>query len=497
MHFIGIEIGPAATRVLALDVETATIAGAASAPHEWLEGLPEGYREQDPAGWIRALDRAMRELLEELGDKRREVVAIGLTAPSGGLVVLDGEDRVVRPAKLGEDRAARREIEQLRREFGGAPGLIELTGNAPDEGSLAAQLLWLKEHEPAHFERVARVMTPQDFLGYWLTGEVGSTASTAATTGLFSIPSGSWCRELVESIDGRVGGLLSPGLDPGLPRGELRPALAEAWGLSPSVLVAPGLGSEAASLLAAGAAAPGEVVADLSADGSLSAIAAEPVVDFQGEASAGCEAGGRTFLRFALRNVIAAVELVRRHYGWGPGGIEDALKGTEPGAADLLFLPYLRGEAVPRMPEASGVLHGLRPDNFTPANLARAAAEGVALGFGYAMSRLRDLGFEPERVRLTRHPGPLTGQLLADVFGVPVAAVSPHGGAIIGALMQAAVVYFRRSGESLELDEIARYVVNVDEASECEPDAGRTEFYDTLLARQQYLVETLRSGGFL
>jgi xylulokinase len=497
MHFLGIEIGHTATRVVALDLEAAIVAAEATAAHAWVEGLPDGYREQDPASWIAAADLAMRQVLEVLGSARSGVAGIGITAPTGGMVVLDENNRIVRPAKLGIDRSAQRQADEIARTFGGAPGLIELCGNPIAAGSLAAQCLWLKQHEPYHFQRAARLMTPQDFIGYWLTGEAGMEAGTAATTGLFNVPQRKWSAELLEFIDTRVFDMLPPGLPPLQPRGHLRPALCHSWGLPESVVVAPGSGAAALAALAAGAAGNGAVVADLSADGSLSAVSDRPAVDFQGEAAILCDASGRWLTRLGMANAVAALELVRRHYGWSSAEMERALDGTTAGADGLLFLPYLRGEATPRLPDASGVLHGITLDNFTPGNLARASAEGLALGFGYAFSRLKDLGFEPAGVRMSRDAGPAFHQLMADVFGVPVASVAVSGGPLLGAAMQAAVVYFRLNGESLGFDEIAGYIVTMDESTRRDPDPQRHEFYQQLLARQQYLVETLHAGGFL
>lgn len=497
MHFLGIEIGHTMTRVVALDVETAKVVASASAGHGWIEGLPDGFAEQQPGDWLKGVDEAVSAVMQELGEARRAVAGIGVTAPDGGMVVMDGDDRVVRPAKLGCDTSATREVEAIGKAFGGAPGVIELIGNPPEAGSMAAQLLWLKEHEPRHFAQAARVLTVQDFIGYWLTGEGGSSASTAATTGLFAVPERSWCQDMVDLIDPAVSGMLPAGLSATKPRGLLRPALAAKWGLDQRVIVAPGLGSRAAALFALGIANPREVVADLSADGSLTALSEDPAIDFLGEGEVGCDVVGNGFTRMELRNVVAAPEMVRRHYGWSMAEFEKHLAGAPVGADGLLFLPYLRGESVPRMPDAHGVLHGITLNNFTPGNLARAAAEGVALGFGYAMSRLRDVGIEPTELRLTRDPGAAGGALLADVCGLPVVTVSGGGGAILGAAMQAAAVFFHEQGEKLGFDEIAGYVVFVDEDSRRQPDPGRQAFYEELLAKQQYLAETLHGGGFL
>ena len=138
--------------------------------------------------------------------------------------------------------------------------------------------------------------------------------------------------------------------------------------------------------------------------------------------------------------------MLRRHYGWTAEQFEAMVASVSPGADGLLLLPYFTGESIPRLPDGTGVLHGMTPENFTPAHMARAAAEGVALGLGYAMSRLRDLGFDPPEIRLLG-PGvasPVTRQLLADVFGAPVVPVSSRQGAAVGAAMQAAVAFFHQ-----------------------------------------------------
>lgn len=497
VQFLGVEIGHAMTRVLALDVETAGVTASASAPHVWIDGLPEGCREQDPTEWLRAVDRAIREVLTELGDQRGAVAGISVTAPPGGVVVLDEDDRVIRPVKWGGDRSAAAEAREIARAFGGSPGLIELTGNALSSESMAAQVRWLREHEPKHFERARRLMSVQDFVGYWLSGETGTSASTAATTGWFEVPERSWSRTLVEFVAPEAAGMLSPGLSPGQPRGRLREGLAKAWVLSDSVWIGPGSGRQAAGLFAAGLGLPEEMIADLSGDGCLAALSEGTRVDFRGEGEVGCDLAGNGFTRMPMKNVIAAPEMVKRHNGWSSAEFEQALSRAPAGADGLLFLPYLRGESVPMLPDARGLLHGITMNNLTPGNLARAAAEGVALGFAYGVSRLQDIGFEPIEVRLTRDPGPAAGQLLADAMGLPVVSVSGGGGALLGAAMEAAAVWFREQGEDLGFEEIAGYVAQVDESSRRTPDASRHEFYQELMGRQQYLAETLHDGGFM
>ena len=285
----------------------------------------------------------------------------------------------------------------------------------------------------------------------------------------------------------------------GQPRGLLRPALAREWGISDRVQVGAGSTAPLLAALAAGCVSSGTVAVELGSTGVIVGVGDSPVIDHRGEITPLCNATGTWLGLATTTNAALAPEVLRRHYGWTAQQFESMVASVSPGADGLMLLPYFTGESIPRLPDGTGVLHGITPGNFTPAHMARAAAEGVALGLGYAMSRLRDLGFDPPEIRLLG-PGvvsPVTRQLLADVFGTPVVPVSSRQGAAVGAAMQAAVAFFNQSGESLGFEEIASYLVHGDSESRCDPDPQAHAIYQELMARQQYLVDTLHPAGFL
>ena len=499
MHFLGIEIGHGGTRAVALDLESSQIRAEAWVPHDWIEGLPAGYREQNPAQWIDAVDRAVRQCLASLNGGKGRVAAIGVAGPQRGLVLLDEANRIIRPAKLAGDISVKRQADEIARAFGGAPGLIELAGQAPGVESAAAECLWLKQHEPYHFQRAASLLTAQDFISYWLTGERATEPGSASATGLLDIRTRQWSAELLDFIDPRLGALLPPVRASGQPRGLLRPVLAREWGVSEMVQVGAGSASPLLAALAAGCVSHGTMAVELGAAGTIVGVGDSPVIDHRGEITPLCNATGTWLGLATTTNAALAPEVLRRHYGWTAQQFESMVASVAPGADGLMLLPYFTGESIPRLPDGTGVLHGITPANFTPAHMARAAAEGVALGLGYAMSRLRDLGFDPPEVRLLG-PGvvsPVTRQLLADVFGTPVVPVSSRQGAAVGAAMQAAVAFFNQSGESLGFEEIASYLVHGDSELRCDPDPQAHALYQELMSRQQYLVDTLHPAGFL
>ncbi|MCU0780528.1 MAG: FGGY-family carbohydrate kinase [Akkermansiaceae bacterium] len=252
--------------------------------------------------------------------------------------------------------------------------------------------------------------------------------------------------------------------------------------------------------LAAGCVGPGAVAMDLGAETAVLGCGEMPLVDLLGELSGYCDACGGWLGMAVTQSTAVAPEVVRRHYGWSPDRFEEMADQVPPGADGLMMLPYVSGERTPRLRDGTGVLHGITPDNFTAGHLARATIEGVALGLAYALSRLRDLGLDPAEIRLTGATagcGRLTRQILADATGLPVVTLAPKLDAAAGAAMHATVAYFRANGESLGFGEIARYLVTAGGEPPTRPDPQRQPLYQNLLSRQQYLVETLYSAGFL
>ena len=499
MFFIGLEIAAGGTRAVAIDLRVGRVVARGEALHTWLDDVPNGRREQDPLEWIEAVRHAMLECLAGLGTARAGVAAIGVAGPMRGWVALDEADRIVRPAKIGGDRSTRPQAEEIGRAFGGAPGLLELTGHVVGPDSFAAECLWFKHHEPAHFQQTHSLLSPQDFIAYWLSGARATEPGTASTTGLLDIRNRCWSQELLHFIDPRLQHMLPAPHPSSQIRGALRGVLAREWGLPGNTLIGPCSAAPMLSALAAGCVSHGTVALELASAGTILAAGDSPVIDCGGEILALCHATGSWLGHACSPNTLAVPEAMRRHYGWNAEQWEAHVSAAPPGADGLLMLPYFHGETIPKLPEGMGVLHGITHENLSPAHLARAAVEGVAFGFGYGLSRLRDLGFDPPEVRLLG-PGAssrMMRQLLADVLGVSVVPVASDHTAALGAAMQSAVAYFHHHAAGRGFPEIAGSLVVCDESRRCEPNLSLHPMYQELMARQQYLVDTLHPAGFL
>ncbi|MFK7912129.1 MAG: xylulokinase [Akkermansiaceae bacterium] len=500
MYVLGIDTGTQSTKTLVFDLEKATVIAEATQAYGMIEDLPEGHREQDPALWIKAVDSTVRDCLRQIGlEKTARVSAIGVSGQQHGLVVLDQENRIIRPAKLWSDTSTTEQCDEIARAFGGNPGLIELAGNPIQPGYTAPKILWLKQNEPQNFQRIATVLLPHDFINYWLTGVKRMEPGDASGTGLFDIRKRQWCSELIDFIDEGLHHALPPIGSSGDMLGSIRPELADAWGLSHQVLISAGGGDNMMSAIGTGNIGGGKVTVSLGTSGTVFAATEKPIIDPQGEVAAFCDSTDKWLPLVCTMNATVVTETVRQQYGWDHEQMEREASSVPAGSDGLLMLPYLQGERTPSLPEGCGIIHGLTTDNFTPAHMMRAAIEGVSLTLGYGMMRLTELGVEPEEIRITGG-GASSGlwrQMIADVTGIPVVALKNNEGAALGAALQAAVGFFRHSGEDLTYEELVAYAVQPDEASFCEPVPEHHRLYQDLLARQQYLVDTLHTPGFI
>ena len=496
MYFLGIESAARATRAIVVDLESASVVATATAQHSLIDGLPAGHLEQDPAEWIEALDQTVKDCLNQLGSRRNDVVAMAVGAQSKGFVILDAENQIIRPSKIAGDQSAEKQLDQFNREFGGPPGLSELTGNALEADGLAAQLLWLKEREPYNFQKSVSVMQPHDFLNYWLTGERRAEMGDASRTGLLDVKTGNWHEMLVDFIDPGLSGMLLPLGGEVSMLGSLRKEVFQSWGLQREIFVSAGSGRAMMAALGSGSSHLGTAVVDLGFTGAVWGLADQPRTDPRNEVSIWCDATHQWLAHFEENNAVTSLEIMQEHYGWNGQQLEAAAAAAEVGAGGLMSLPLGHGTKHQR---GEGMFHGITTRNFTPSNMARASLEGIAVGLAYGFHRMSELEINFQNVCVT---GKGVGsqfwrQLIADVCGVQTYSLRNQEGAALGAAIHAAVAYFQQTGESLSFSEMAAYAVVADDESWCTPHEDRHEFYLDQLSKQQYLAETLIGAGFL
>ncbi len=499
MVYLGIDSGTQSTRCIALDADNGRVLAAAQDLYGMIPNLPPGCQEQQPETWVDAAENAVLACLQQLGERRADVRAIGVSGQQHGLVALNDDNEPVRPAKLWCDTSTAEQCEQFNREFG-PDEIIALTGNRMLPGYTAPKLLWLKQKEPANYRAVRRVLLPHDYLNFWLTGEQRMEYGDASGTALLDVRTRQWCEPIMNFIDPDLAELLPPLGSSRQPAGLLREALRAEWGLGPNVLVSAGGGDNMMAAIGTGNIAPGGVVTvSLGTSGTIFAYSAEPVVDEEGEIAAFCDSTDGWLPLACTMNVTVATEAARGLFGWDHAQMEAAVTAAPAGASGLLLLPYLNGERTPNLPRGVGVLHGLNTRNMTPGNYARASMEGATLGLAYGLGRFRSLGVRPTEIRLTGggSQSRIWRQICADVFGVPVVGLQSAEGAALGAAIQAAWTSQAVQGKAGRLRELVNHLVRPDEATRAEPTAANKAVYHDLLLKQTDITKRLHAGSYL
>lgn len=498
-YYLGIDSGTQSSKVIVLDFESGRIVAHAKREYELIPGLPAGHLEQHPQDWIDAIHGCITECLEKLGADRAKVIGIGVSGQQHGLVVLDANDEVVRPAKLWCDTSTVDQCAQIAHEFGGQPGCIALAGNAMLPGYTLPKVLWLKQHEPENFARVTSILLPHDYINFWLTGVKRMEYGDASGTAVLDVRNRTWCRELADFVDPRVLGMLPEVGSSNAVHGLLRPELARQWGLGDDVIISAGGGDNMMGAIGTGNVKPGVITASFGTSGTLYGVADAPVVDGQAEVAAFCDSTDQWLPLVCTMNVTVVTEQVRDMFGWSIPQLEQAVAGAPAGAEGLTFLPYLNGERTPNLPNGTGVLHGLRTTNMTPSNLARAAVEGATLGLAYGLKRFRELGLSPSEIRLTGggSQSQVWRQIAASIFNAEVVTLSTAEGAALGAAIQAAFARLKEQGRVTRYEELTDRLVTLDESTRCRPDPLSVSLYAEMLEKFSGLTRRLHEVEYL
>lgn len=469
MIALGIDCGTQSLKTVALDGDSGAVLASASKAYGMVGGLPQGHLEQDPQLWWDALQETVQKVLAALGTRRAEVRGIGVSGQQHGFVPLDADGRVIRAAKLWCDTSTAPQCEEMRRALGGRGTVIALAGNDFLPGFTAPKILWLKQNEPDNFARLAHVALPHDYLNLQLTGALRMEYGDASGTALLDVRRREWSDEICAAIDPGLRDKLPEAGSSREPCGALRPELARRWGLG-NVAVGAGGGDNMMAAIGTGNVVPGAVTASLGTSGTIFACTDAPLVDPRGEIAAFCDSNDRWLPLLCTMNVTVATELIRGMFAWDHAREDAEIASVPPGADGLLFLPYLQGERTPDLPHGRGVLHGMTTSNVTPSHIARAVMEGVTLGLAYGLMRMKELGVEPETIRLTGggSNSAVWRQICADVFGYPVVTMKSAEGAALGAAIQALAA---PQGGGDVADLAARFAPP-DSASPLEPQGG-------------------------
>ena len=428
--FAGLDVGTTALKGVAIDEQGAVLERAQA---EYPVSTPRpGWSEQDPALWWEAAQSVLREL--ERGAGGAALAGIGLSGQMHGLVTLDAGGQVVRPAILWNDQRTAAQTTTIENTVG-FDRLVELTGNRALTGFTAPKLVWLREHEPDHYARVARIALPKDYVRLRLCGEHATDVADASGTLLLDVGGRRWSEEMIAELD----------LDPEwLPRllesPEVSGTTSERGATSKEVPVAAGAGDQAAGAIGVGVDRPGPLSVVLGTSGVVFAALPAYASDPEARVHVFCHAVPDTW--HAMGVMLSAAGSL----GWfrdklAPGVAYEELIAAAAewpaGAEGLLFAPYLAGERTPYAdPEARGAFTGLSVRHDRGA-LARAVLEGVAFALRDSLDLVASLaGDEPPAVGRVSGGGARSDlwlRILASVLELPLERVAVDEGAAFGA----------------------------------------------------------------
>ncbi|MCF5466681.1 xylulokinase [Pseudomonas syringae] len=493
--FLGIDCGTQGTKALVLDTENGKVLGEGSAPHSLISDA-NGRREQDVQQWLDALQQAVREALTLADVSGQQIQGIGVSGQQHGLVLLDEHGQVLRPAKLWCDTESAPENQRLLDYLGGAQGSLQRLGLVIAPGYTVSKLLWTREQHPQVFERIDKVLLPHDYLNYWLTGRACTEYGDASGTGYFNVRTREWDLPLLAHIDpsGRLGKALPDLLQADEPVGTLLPEIAALLGLNPAAVVSSGGGDNMMGAIGTGNIQPGLITMSLGSSGTVYAYADEARVSKHESVATFCSSSGGWLPLICTMNLTNATTAIRELFALDIKDFNQAVAESPIGAEGVLMLPFLNGERVPALPDATGSIVGLDSTNLTQGNLSRAVVEGTTFGLRYGLDLLRDSGIRSEKIRLIGggSKSAVWRQIVADIMDTPVICTDHSEAAALGAAIQAAWCVAKATGNPQSLQQLCERCVSLDQSSETQPITQNVQAYQQVYQRYQALLHPVQ-----
>ncbi|MET0592837.1 MAG: xylulokinase, partial [Polyangiaceae bacterium] len=401
-YFLGIDVGTSAVKAARVD-ERGRVAGSASVTHPLLTPHP-GWAEQRPEDWWKSTIGAIRAVLRETRIAPSHIASIGLSGQMHSSVFLDRAGKVIRPALLWNDGRTTPECREITALLG-EERLRAWVQNPALEGFTLPKVLWLRNHEPANFARLAKVILAKDYVRYRLTGVLASEPSDASATIMYDVARREWSGDIMNALHLPMGLLVDVGGSSEV-LGQITREAARATGLAPETPVVGGGADNACGAIGVGIVAPGEAVASWGTSGTVLTPTAEPFVDPAMRVHTFCHAVPDTwYLMGSMLSAGGSFAWYRRELAKDLADHEDAnlrlnreAQKIAVGAEGVTFLPYLQGERTPhRDSSARGAFVGISLSH-TRAHLSRAVIEGICFAMRDSLAILVDLGVRIDQV---------------------------------------------------------------------------------------------------
>lgn len=490
MYWLGLDVGTGGSRALLID-EKARVRFSHISAHEDMKMLKPLWAEQNPEDWWRASQAAIQGVLKAAGIDGSAVKGIGLSGQMHGLVLLDEANEVIRPALIWCDQRSQRQVDEIN-QVAGPENVLRATANPVLTGFTLPKLLWVRDNEPALFDRVRHILLPKDFVRFKLTGEFATDVSDASGTALFDVLHRKWSEEMV-SVLGLNRATLPAAFESSEITGTVSEAAEQATGLRAGTPVVGGAGDQAASAIGNGIVETGMVSCTVGTSGVVFAYLDKPAYDPDGRVHTFCHAIPNAWhVMGVTQGAGLSLQWYRNRFAKDLSYDEltaDAAQ-SPPGAYGLFWLPYLMGERTPHLDaNARAAWIGLTAKH-QASDLIRAILEGVCYSLKDSLEIIAGLG---ARTGVTRLSGggaksSLWHQLFADIFAQRVTILESQEGSAYGAALLAAI----GTGEYASAEEVFKAAVQ--EVSAKEPDPESVRFYAERYKVYRSLYPALRSA---
>lgn len=473
MYWLGLDVGTGGSRALLIDGHGRVIANYTAA-HEEMQMHRPLWAEQDPDNWWRACVEAIRGVLKEASISGDSIRGVGLTGQMHGLVLLDEQNKVIRPALIWCDQRSQHQVDSINAALG-KEKILEYTANPMLTGFTLPKLLWVRDNEPAKFEKVRKILLPKDYPRFKLTGEFATEVSDASGTGLFDVIHRRWSEEMVSGL-GLDRSILPRAYESREITGKVTAEATKLTGLKEGTPVVGGAGDQAASAIGNGITQTGTVSCTIGTSGVVFAYLDKPAYDPLGRVHTFCHAIPDVWHVMGVTQG-AGLSLQWFRNRFAPGVEYDDLTAeatlSPAGAHGLFWLPYLMGERTPHLDaNARGAWIGLTAKHQRH-DLGRAILEGVCYSQKDGLRIIEELGAKPSLVRLSGGgaKSPFWHQLFADIFDKRVVTLQTQEGSAYGAALLAMI----GTGEYKSAAEVSSVVVK--EVSSKSPNKEDVEFY--------------------
>lgn len=485
---LGIDLSTTGAKALLIDSDGRVVSSATtplnlSTPHPL-------WSEQDPREWWTATANSIKQAINTANASGEDVAAIGLTGQMHGLVLLDADGEVLRPAILWNDQRCGAECDEIRARITRAE-LVQVTGNDALTGFTAPKILWVETHEPEIYRRARHVLLPKDYIRYKLTGTFAMDKADGSGTILFDLRQRTWSSQILNLLN------ISPDWLPQTfegheTTGEVTRDAAALTGLRPGTPVVAGGGDQSAQAIGTGVVRPGTIAVTLGTSGVVFAATESPLIEPEGRLHAFCHAvPSRWHLMGVMLSAAGSLQWYRDKLACDRSFAElvDDAARVPAGSEGLIFLPYLSGERTPHPdPLARGAWVGLTTRH-GQAHLTRSILEGVAFGIKDMFCLMRDAGLgsiEEVRVSGGGAKSSLWRQILADTLDANLVTVNTTEGAAFGAALLAGV----GAGVWSNVDAACAETISI--SDRVTPNKETSDVYDSLYEEYKRLYPILK-----